>query len=272
MTMDRQFRDVGYRPSELQHEYGEEVHIQSDPVALSWLARLCSPEVGQPQFNRLITKLYRGLLSHVVNTEFPRTTEEIPSRMRTSTERGVYRGEIVDPSTSVVTVDVARAGMVPSNLCYESLTELLKPKNVRQDHLFMSRTTDEEGNVTGAKLSGEKVGGAIDGAIVLFPDPMGATGASMSNALRFYKERVEGTPRKLVTMNMIVTPEFIRRMREDHPDARVYAARLDRGMSPEEILETVPGERWEEESGLDENDYIVPGGGGFGELMNNSWV
>jgi tetratricopeptide (TPR) repeat protein len=50
------------------------------------------------------------------------------------------------------------------------------------------------------------------------------------------------------------------------------ALRLDRGMSPPEVLTTMPGERWAEESGLDERQYIIPGGGGFGELMNNSWV
>ena len=34
----------------------------------------------------------------------------------------------------------------------------------------------------------------------------------------------------------------------------------------------LPGERWAEENGLNEVQYIVPGGGGFGELMNNAYV
>ena len=38
-----------------------------------------------------------------------------------------------------------------------------------------------------------------------------------------------------------------------------------------EVLETLPGERWDEERGLNEMGYIVPGAGGFGEVMNNSW-
>jgi uracil phosphoribosyltransferase len=29
--------------------------------------------------------------------------------------------------------------------------------------------------------------------------------------------------------------------------------------------------RWSEESGLTDKQYIVPGGGGFGEIMNNAW-
>ena len=43
-------------------------------------------------------------------------------------------------------------------------------------------------------------------------------------------------------------------------------------MSPREVLNSVPGTHPERESGLDERQYIVPGGGGFGELMNNSWI
>ena len=36
--------------------------------------------------------------------------------------------------------------------------------------------------------------------------------------------------------------------------------------------QTVPGERWAEENGLTDQHYIVPGGGGLGEIMNNSFV
>ena len=57
-----------------------------------------------------------------------------------------------------------------------------------------------------------------------------------------------------------------------HADAIVYAVRLDRGLSPPDVLQTKPGERWDEENGLNELQYIVPGGGGFGELMNNAYV
>jgi len=38
------------------------------------------------------------------------------------------------------------------------------------------------------------------------------------------------------------------------------------------VLATVPGERWGEENGLNDLQYIVPGGGGFGEIMNNAYV
>ena len=51
-----------------------------------------------------------------------------------------------------------------------------------------------------------------------------------------------------------------------------YALRLDRGLSPAEVFGTEPGTHWDKERGLDDRQYIVPGGGGFGEIMNNAYV
>ncbi|MBM4283147.1 MAG: uracil phosphoribosyltransferase, partial [Deltaproteobacteria bacterium] len=77
--------------------------------------------------------------------------------------------------------------------------------------------------------------------------------------------------KKFIAVNLIVTPEYLRRMTSEHPDVVIYALRLDRGASPDDVLQTKPGARWSEESGLTDKQYIVPGGGGFGEIMNNAW-
>ena len=58
-----------------------------------------------------------------------------------------------------------------------------------------------------------------------------------------------------------MTPEFIRTITSALPDVTVYALRLDRGMSPAEVLEATPGKFWEREFGLNDHQYIVPGGG-----------
>ena len=126
--------------------------------------------------------------------------------------------------------------------------------------------------MTGAGLHASKIGGTVDGAVMLIPDPMGATGSSLATAIDTYKRDVPGTPRRIVNIHLIVTPEYLRTMTTKHPDVAVYALRLDRGLSPPDVLATVPGTRWEEERGLDDHQYIVPGGGGFGELMNNAYV
>jgi uracil phosphoribosyltransferase len=191
--------------------------------------------------------------------------------MRTITEHGQYRGEVINPLAKLVTVDIARGGTYPSQVLFEYLADLIDPDGVRQDHVTMNRTTDGEGVVTGAAIYGSKIGGDVNGRIVLFPDPMGATGSSMSRIIRHYKTEVPGgDAARYIVMNLIITPEFVRRMTDDHPDVQVYAVRLDRGLSSDDVLRTLPGERWDQEQGLTDKQYIVPGAGGFGEVMNNS--
>jgi uracil phosphoribosyltransferase len=162
-----------------------------------------------------------------------------------------------------------RAGIVPSQVCFELLTALLTTENVRLDHLTMARMSDADGNVTGVDLSGSKIGGPVDGAVLILPDPMGATGKTTERVLRHYHESF-GRPSKVIALPMIATPEYLRAVLE-FDDLVVYTARLDRGMSDPDVLGTVPGAHWDRERGLDEKSYIVPGAGGMGEVINNSW-
>ena len=136
----------------------------------------------------------------------------------------------------------------------------------------MARTVDTDNQVTGAAISGAKIGVTIEDRVVLFPDPMGATGNSLVTAMKSYLEGDLGTPRSMITLNLIITPEFVKRLTTALPNVKIYAIRIDRGMSDTDILATLPGTHWASESGLNDEQYIVPGGGGFGELMNNSWI
>jgi uracil phosphoribosyltransferase len=123
--------------------------------------------------------------------------------------------------------------------------------------------------VTGVDLSGSKIGGSVEGAVLLLPDPMGATGQTTARVLRHYRETY-GRPSRVVALPMIATPEYLRTVLA-FEELVVYTARLDRGMSPPGVLRSLPGSRWDEERGLDEKSYIVPGAGGMGEVINNSW-
>ncbi|HUR28286.1 MAG TPA: uracil phosphoribosyltransferase, partial [Planctomycetota bacterium] len=108
------------------------------------------------------------------------------------------------------------------------------------------------------------------GAILLLPDPMGATGSTTIRAVRHYLDH-HGRPARIVAMPMIATPEYLRAVRGSIDNLVVYTARLDRGLSPEDVLDTLPGTRWSEERGLNDRGYIVPGAGGMGEVLNNAW-
>jgi uracil phosphoribosyltransferase len=269
---DRLYDTLVFKPFEIEHRYGPSVHLVGNPVLLSQLATLCAKTTVQPEINRLAAALYGDLAKTVLNAEFPKKAVAVPTRMIDSNPRGVFHGHVIDDAVRAVSVNIARAGTLPSQVTFDLLNTLLDPRLVRQDHIVMSRVTNDAHAVVGSSIGGAKIGGDVDGAIVLFPDPMGATGGSLSTAIKVYKEQVPGKARKYICMNLIVTPEYLRRMHDDHEDVRVYAIRLDRGLSPPEVFDTVPGTLWDLERGLDERQYIVPGGGGFGEIMNNAYV
>ncbi|HEX7665838.1 MAG TPA: uracil phosphoribosyltransferase [Polyangiaceae bacterium] len=261
-----------FKPSEIAHRYGDKVHLIDDPLAWTQLARLCARETSQPEVGRLVKVLYERLSEIVLAAEFPRARIDVPTRMVASSPEAVYRGAAIARGTKAVTVGIARAGTMPSQCVYDLLNEVLDPAGVRQDHLFMSRQTDAQGKVTGATWHDAKIGRDVDDRIVLFPDPMGATGSSLVSALTHYKTKLDGVPGRCIAMHLIVTPEYLKNVLKAHPETTIYALRLDRGLSPADVLATVPGTRWEEERGLDEHQYIVPGAGGVGELLNNAWV
>ena len=269
---DRAYDHIPYRRSEIQHLYGPNVHVLANPFLLGHLATLCSRETTQPAVNRLVRLLYEDLVRTVVAAEFPRRRVSVPTRMIASSPQAIFEGEVIDRDVRAVTVNIARAGAVPSQVAYDLLNETLEPALVRQDHIIMSRMLGSNEEVVGAGIGGMKIGGDVDGAYLLFPDPMGATGSSLATAIDTYKKKIPGTPRRIVNIHLIVTPEYLRTMTTAHPDVLVYALRLDRGLSSAEVLDTVPGTRWDEERGLDDHQYIVPGGGGFGEIMNNAYV
>jgi uracil phosphoribosyltransferase len=270
--MDQQYRDVVYRPPEIQHRYGTNVHILADPLSLTMLARACQKGVVQPEVNRLVGELYRVLVHDVVAAELPRRQIAVETRMVEHTPLGVWRGDAIAADTPAVVVAVARAGLWPSQVTFDFLNQVLRPEGVRQDHLSLGRMVDAAGRVTGAQLGSAKIGGAVAGAVLLVPDPMGATGSTVTRVLEHYRAEVTGAPLKVIALHLIVTPEYLRHVRGRHPEVIVYAMRLDRGLSAPDVLATVPGERWDDERGLNEHQYIVPGGGGLGEVMNNSFV
>jgi hypothetical protein len=164
---DSQFDHMSYRLSELEHRYGPQIHLLADPFLLSLLAQLCAEATTQPVINELVTTLYSSLLKIVVNYQFPTLQAQIRTRMAAFHPEAVYRGPMINPRIPVVTVNLARAGTLPSHICYTALNYFMDPKTVRQDHISIGRTVNEKEEVIGSQVSAHKIGGNIDGAIVL---------------------------------------------------------------------------------------------------------
>jgi uracil phosphoribosyltransferase len=269
--IDEVYENLIFDNPELEHSYGKNTHILVDPVSLLQLADLCQAHTIQPSINNLVRELYQFLIRSVVKREFPVEAINIKTRMASLSAFGTWAGRVTKKKTKTVTVNIMRAGALPSQVSFDFFNRILDPNFVRQDHVVMSRKTDEKSRVTGAELQGSKIGGDVDNAMLLFPDPMGATGSSISEIISYYKQQVAGKPAGIFAVHLIVTPEYLRRMTHDHPDVKIYALRLDRGASPSAILKERPGDFWSLESGLTDKQYIVPGGGGFGEIINNSF-
>jgi uracil phosphoribosyltransferase len=270
-TRDMAYSQANFLKPELEHNYGQNIHILTDPTSLGQLADLCKAETIQPAINNLVRELYQFLVRNIVMREFPIEDVIVKTRMAEISNFGTWQGYVTKKKVKTVTVNIMRAGALPSQISFDFFNRILDPKFVRQDHVIMSRTVNDQDQVVGAELCGSKIGGDVDDAMLLFPDPMGATGSSISKIISFYKKNISGTPQGIIAAHLIVTPEYLRRMKKDHPDVKVYALRLDRGASESHVLENKPGSMWDLESGLTDKQYIVPGGGGFGEIINNSF-
>jgi uracil phosphoribosyltransferase len=256
----------------LDHCYGDHVHILSDSWALTALARLGHPDTDLPTVHRLLIACYRRLL-HAATEQLPAIAVSLNTRMTTAEPAAHFHGTILDPESQAVVVDIARGGMIPGHLFQTELMDIMRPESVRVDHLYMQRRVDPKtGGVTGVDFYGSKIGGPVRRATVFVPDPMGATGASVCHVLAHYKSNPSDQPKKLVTCHLIVTPEYLKRVSTEHPGTQIYALRVDRGLSPADVLTTPPGTHWEQEKGLNNQDYIIPGAGGLGEVINNAFV
>ncbi len=256
----------------LQHHYGSQVHILDNPLLNDLLAKLCSPKTFQPAINHLVEPLYAHMIAEVIGQEFELESFRVPTRMTEVHPDVLLESQGIAKSQKAVSVNLARAGTYPSHLCYSQLHWALEPRNIRQDHIFAARMTGADQHVTGAHFGSLKIGGDVKDAYVMIPDPMGATGSTIVSTITYYKQKVAGPAKKYIAMHLIVTPEYLRKVLGAHPEVVIYALRLDRGLSDKAVLRSPPGLHWDQEKGLNDHDYIVPGGGGFGEIMNNSFV
>jgi len=256
----------------LEHKYGENINISQNIVLLNILERLGRKETLQPLFNILLNRAYDILFQQVLSLEFEKEELRSKTRMSELVEGAAFNGEVLKRDSKIVCVDLARAGMLPTQNLFELCNLLFNTEKVRQDHVYAQRIVNENEQVTGVDFSGSKIGGDIENAYVILADPMGATGSTIDEALSFYKNQVKGKACKFISVHLMITPEFIKKLKAQHPDLIIFAGRIDRGLSSEKVLRSTPGEFLDEEKGLSDIQYIVPGAGGVGELINNSFV
>ncbi|MBC7743199.1 MAG: uracil phosphoribosyltransferase [Bdellovibrionaceae bacterium] len=254
------------------HHYGPQFHLVNNVFLETLLTRLCISETHQPEINRLVEKLYHGLIETAANHTFKKEIKNYKTRMSDLHPGIDLTAQTFYQNTKAVCVNLARAGTFPSHICYDFLHSILPAENLRQDHIFAARQTDVANKVTRTQLGSFKIGGHVEKTYVIFPDPMGATGGTLTSAIDHYEQQIEGRAEQYIALHLIVTPEYLKRVLKHSPRIQVFALRVDRGLSSADVLKSPLGLYWDQEKGLNENQYIVPGAGGLGELLNNSYV
>lgn len=252
----------------VDHDYGPRVVLLDEVWARTALARMSAPGPADAVFLDLLHRCFQRLVQEAAEL-LPQADARLDTRMTERHPAVQLAARVLTPAP-VVIVDLARAGMLPAHVVQRELMMWIDPLQVRVDHVYMQRLAGDDGRVTGVATAGSKIGGSVAGATLILPDPMGATGTSVEAALAMYRAQY-GAPARVVLLHLIVTPEYLARVTRVAPDAHIFALRLDRGLSPPDVLAARPGARWAEERGLDATDYIVPGAGGVGELINNCY-
>lgn len=277
MLRDSQYIQELPPPSERKHRYGRNVHLLADSFFEHLLSRFSEATTFQPEAGRLAVELSKFLVIQSVNAIFEKSHASVETRMKALHSEGVFETDRLKSNGRAVCVDLMRAGILPSQVCFDLLHQIFRPENIRLDHILLNRAVNGKEEVIGVNISGHKIGGDVDDAYVFLPDPMGATGSTIAETIEIYKKlelvnpKFKGKPKKFVALHFIVTPEYLKRLQPYSADLEIFALRLDRGLSSDRVLKSELGEFWDEEKGLNEKQYIVPGAGGIGEILNNSF-
>jgi len=159
---DSYLENLSFKASEIEHLYGPQYHILSDPYLLSGLSRLGSEACKQPELHYWVGRLYRSLLAQAVNLSFEKKLLPFTTRMhRYHPAESSFEMKVPNPDVKIVVVNIARAGTVPSYVCYDELNYFFKPEGIRQDHLIMNREVDADGRVTGSVMNASKIGATL---------------------------------------------------------------------------------------------------------------
>lgn len=227
------------------HELGKNVHVSTNTLTWTWLAKLSAKKTRRLEAIRLLELIYWDLFCWVMAAEFPREPLTVVTRMNKH-----LKGIGIKSRVPVTLVDVIRAGIRPTLVCHELLltSDVVDEDLVHEHHVVASRKTNKHGQVIGTKYDFSKALEEVkSGSIVVLADPMLATGGSLAGIITRYKRRFPGKIAKFVVVSLIGTPQGIKHIHEKHPEVVIYLGRVDPKLTPE--------------------SYILPGAGGLGELF-----
>jgi len=204
------------------------IHELSNPVVKTLLNHLRETKTDALRFRHIVQELTRLLAYEALKNE---TLED-----QTIT---IWQGEqsfSFIKEEDLLFVTILRAGLP----MIESATALF-PK---ASSGFLAMKRDE--NTHQSVLYYDRVPECTDKTVILV-DPMVATAGSLCDAISVIRSKA---PKKIISLNLIGSPEGMRILEHKHPDIDIYIAQIDEK--------------------LNENMFILPGLGDAGDRSYNT--
>ena len=204
------------------------IHELSNPVAKTLLNHLRETKTDALRFRHIVHELARLLAYEALASE-PLKQCEI------DTWQGKDSFDFIKEE-DLIFVTILRAGLP----MIESVTALF-PK-ASSGFLAMKRDEKTHQSV----LYYDRIPECKD-KIVIIVDPMVATGGSLCDAIAIIKVK---SPKKIISLNLIGSPEGLAVLEQKHPDIEMYIAQVDEK--------------------LNEHMFIMPGLGDAGDRSYNT--
>jgi uracil phosphoribosyltransferase len=204
------------------------IHELSNPITKTLVNHLRETKTDALRFRHILQELTR-LLSYEALKNETLVDQDI------MTWQGEQSFEFIQEK-ELIFVTILRAGLP----MIESISALFPDASSG----FLAMKRDE--NTHQSVLYYDRIPECKDKTVILL-DPMVATAGSLSDAIAVVKTK---TPKKIISLNIIGSPEGMNILDQKHPDIDIYIAQIDEK--------------------LDKNMFIIPGLGDAGDRSYNT--
>jgi uracil phosphoribosyltransferase len=204
------------------------IYELSNPVAKTLLNHLREKQTDALRFRHTVQELARLLIYEALKNE------SLFERTITTWQGEEAFGFIKEEE--IIFVTILRAGLP----MIESCTALLPGASSG----FLAMKRDE--NTHQSILYYDRIPECKDKTVIIL-DPMVATAGSLCDAISVIKTK---SPKKIISLNIIGSPEGMAVLEQKHPNVEVFIAQIDKG--------------------LNESKFIVPGLGDAGDRSYNT--
>jgi len=204
------------------------IHALSNPIIKTLVNHLRETKTDALRFRHIVQELTRLLAYEALK-------DEALEDEKILTWQGEDSFAFIDEQ-NLLFVTILRAGLP----MIESATALFP--DASSGFLAMKRDESTHQSI----LYYDRIPTCTDKTVIVV-DPMVATGGSLSDAISVIKSK---SPKKIISLNIIGSPEGLGVLDQKHPDIDIYIAQIDEK--------------------LNENMFIVPGLGDAGDRSYNT--